>query len=94
MAGTPNTPRIDDDEKSPTRYNGDDILATAATLNFPEMIVLDASGNIYISDTWNHRIRKVTASTGMISTVAGTGTVPSDFQPNNGEGGLATAASL
>ena len=75
-------------------YNGDDILATTAELNSPEKVVFDASGNMYILDTDNHRIRKVTASTGIITTVAGTGAKPSASQLKNGEGGLATAALL
>ena len=75
-------------------YNGDDILATAANLYYPTKVVFDASGNMYISDSGNHRIRKVTASTGMISTVAGTGAVTSIGFSSNGEFGLATSASL
>ncbi len=46
-------------------------------------------GNVYIADTNNHRIRKVTVSTGTISTIAGTGT--SSF---SGDGGAATSAAL
>jgi len=49
---------------------------------------VDASGNLYIADTHNHRIRKVTSG-GIISTVAGNGTV--GF---SGDGGLATSAQL
>ena len=79
-------------------YNGDDILATTANLFFPSNVVLDASGNMYISDTLNYRIRKVTASTGMITTIAGTGAADSALVsrdlPYNGEGGLATAAAI
>ena len=75
-------------------YNGDDILATAANLYSPTKVVFDASGNMYISDSGNHRIRKVTASTGMISTVAGTGAVTSIGFSSNCEFGLATSASL
>lgn len=54
-------------------YNGDGIAATSAWLCLPNGIAIDTSGNIFIADTWNHRIRKVTASTGIISTVAGNG---------------------
>ena len=79
-------------------YNGDDILATAAALSFPEKVAFDVSGNIYISDSANRRIRKVTASTGMISAVAGIGAFPSSELsadiPYNGEGGLATSAIM
>ena len=50
---------------------------------------MDDSGNIYIADTQNNRIRMVTASTGIISTVAGNGTVG-----YSGDGGAATSAEL
>ena len=46
-------------------------------------------GNVYIADTYNHRIRKVTVSTGIISTIAGIGT--SSF---SGDNGAATSAAL
>ena len=49
-------------------YNGDDIAATLATLYFPTGVAVDGSDNVYISDTNNNRVRKVTASTGMITT--------------------------
>ena len=46
-------------------------------------------GNVYIADLWNHRIRKVTVSTGIISTIAGTGTAS-----YSGDNGAATSATL
>ena len=46
-------------------------------------------GNVYIADTWNHRIRKVTVSTGIITTIAGTGTAS-----YSGDNGAATSAEL
>ena len=55
-------------------YNGDNIAATSAELNYPAGVTVDGAGNVYIVDTWNQRIRKVDASTGLISTVAGDGT--------------------
>jgi streptogramin lyase len=70
-------------------YNGDGILATSASLYVPEGVAVDGSGNIYIADTYNNRIRKVNASTHIISTVAGTGTYG-----YNGDGILATSATL
>ena len=70
-------------------YAGDGGPATAARLYGPRGVALDLAGNLYIADTVNVRIRKVTASTGIISTVAGTGV--SGF---GGDGGPATAALL
>ncbi len=71
-------------------FSGDGGLATLAQLNQPNGIAVDAAGNIYISDTQNHVIRKVTAATGKISTIAGQHGV----QNYTGDGGLATAATL
>ena len=70
-------------------YTGDGGLATAAQLNAPTALVLDASGNIYISDNGNNVVRKVTVATGVITTLAGTGVA--GFA---GDGGLATMALL
>jgi sugar lactone lactonase YvrE len=67
---------------------GDAGQATAAELNGPAAVTVDASGNIYIADLTNNRIRKINAS-GVISTYAGTGTLGS-----TGDGGQATAAEL
>lgn len=53
-------------------YSGDGGLATNAQLNNPTSVALDASGNLYIADFFNNRIRKVDTK-GMISTVAGNG---------------------
>jgi hypothetical protein len=70
-------------------YNGDGIAGSNAELNYPRKIALDASGNVYIGDELNSRIRKVTVSTGIISTVAGNGT-----RGYNGDGIPATDAEL
>ena len=70
-------------------YAGDGGPATAALLNDPSGITIDASDNIYIADYHNNRIRKVSAATGIITTVAGNGT--NGFA---GDGGLATSARL
>ncbi len=69
--------------------SGDNGAATLAKLNTPFGVALDAAGNIYIADSGNNKIRKVTASTGIITTIAGTGT--SNY---TGNGGKATAANL
>ncbi|MGD0914569.1 MAG: hypothetical protein ABR928_21960, partial [Terracidiphilus sp.] len=70
-------------------YGGDAAAATSAKLDNPRKIALDSSGNLYIADTVNNAIRKVTASTGIITTVAGNGT-PGD----SGDNGVATNATL
>jgi len=70
-------------------FSGDGDAATSATLYIPLGVAVDASGNVYINDLFNHRIRKVTASTGIISTVAGDGAA--DF---TGDGGPATSAAI
>jgi streptogramin lyase len=69
-------------------YSGNGGLATAAELNDPTGLYVDASGNLFIADSKNAVIRKVNTS-GVISTFAGTGTAGS-----TGNGGLATAAEL
>ena len=51
---------------------GDAGPATAATLNEPKTVALDAAGNLYIADSENHLVRKVDAQTGFITTIAGT----------------------
>lgn len=67
---------------------GDGGPATAAKLNAPVRLTFDAAGNLYIADSGNNKIRKVTPA-GIISTVAGTGV--GGF---SGDGGQATAAKL
>jgi sugar lactone lactonase YvrE len=69
-------------------YSGDGGWAISASLNHPTGVTFDASGNMYISDCWNNRVRKVDAN-GIITTVAGKGT-----QGFSGDGGTATNASL
>lgn len=54
-------------------FSGDGGPARDATLNYAEAVALDLSGNIYIADTINHRLRRVDASSGLIYTIAGNG---------------------
>ncbi|MFN7929482.1 MAG: hypothetical protein U0Y68_16345 [Blastocatellia bacterium] len=70
-------------------FGGDGGPATAAWLNSPRGLAVDEKGNLFIADTGNHRIRKVDARTGIMTTIAGTGN-----PIFSGEGGLATAVSL
>jgi DNA-binding beta-propeller fold protein YncE len=69
--------------------SGDGGQATAAALNAPTDVLVDGSGNVFITDTDGERIRKVNASDGVISTVAGNGA-----PGNTGDEGLATSATL
>ena len=69
-------------------FSGDGGAATAAKLNFPAGVAVDRSGNVFIADTRNNRIRMITAS-GTISTVAG-----SDSSGYGGDGGPAITAKL
>jgi uncharacterized repeat protein (TIGR02543 family) len=84
-------------------YSGDGGPATSAELSYPNGITLDGSGNLYIADTDNERIREVSASTGDISTVAGSGYYSCYWNwqgryicggAYSGDGGLATSADL
>ncbi len=63
---------------------GDNGPATSANLQFPQAVAVDSTGNLYIADSGNNRVRKV--SQGTISTFAGGG--------NGGDGGPASSASL
>jgi len=67
-------------------FSGDGALATNASINLPTGVAVDAAGNIFIADRNNVRIRKVIASSGIITTVAGSGNY--GF---SGDGGAATS---
>jgi sugar lactone lactonase YvrE len=70
------------------RYSGDGAAATNASLANPNGVAVDVSGNLYIADTANARIRKVDTN-GIITTVAGNGSLVF-----SGDGAAATSASL
>ncbi len=69
-------------------FSGDQGPAIAAQLNLPTGVAVDNSGNVYVTDTGNFRIRKI-APDGTVTTLAGTGT-----QGFSGDGGLAILAQL
>jgi uncharacterized protein (TIGR03437 family) len=68
-------------------YGGDNGPATGAPLNYPAGVAMDSAGDLYIADTYNNRIRRV--SNGVITTVVGSGT-----QGYSGDTGPATSAKL
>ncbi len=70
-------------------FGGDGGPAVDAHLNSPRGVVLDATGNVYIADSGNQRIRRIDAVAGIITTIAGTG--EAGFA---GDGGAATQARL
>lgn len=69
-------------------FSGDGGPATAALLSYMDGMTVDASGNLYVSDAGNARIRKIDA-TGLISTIAGNG-----IAGNTGDGGPAASAEV
>ena len=73
-------------------FSGDGGPATSARLSQPVGVAVDSSGNIYIADGNNNRVRMVAASTGFISTVAGSGGSGYQNAAYSGDGGLATNA--
>jgi len=70
-------------------YAGDSGPASSALFNHPFGVAVDISGNIYVSDSNNHRVREINASTGVITTIAGNGSAG-----YSGDNGAATSAEL
>jgi hypothetical protein len=70
-------------------FGGDGGPATKAQLFCPYGVAIDASGDLFISDTGNQRVREVNAQTGVITTIAGNGTYG-----HSGNGGAATDAMI
>lgn len=70
-------------------YSGDGGPATKAQLGGPGSLAIDTAGNIFFGDPYNHRVRMVSAATGIITTVAGSG---SEF--DSGDGGPALNAGI
>ena len=70
-------------------FQGDGVLATSAPIHEPAAVIVDPAGNLILSDTENYRVRRVDAQTGLISTIAGTGS------PGfSGDGSAATQAAI
>ena len=74
-------------------FSGDGGPAISAQLDTPEGVAVDRAGNLYISDSRNHRVRRVDAS-GIIITVAGTGATGRFNGGFSGDDGPATSAQL
>jgi sugar lactone lactonase YvrE len=70
-------------------FSGDGGPAREAELSAPAAVAFDSKGNLYLADHNNHRIRRVDAQTGIITTIAGNGQ-----RGFSGDGGPATEASL
>ena len=70
-------------------FSGDNGQATLAKLNNPVAVTVDADGNLYIADSQNQRIRRVNASAGVITTIAGNGTAS-----YSGDSGQAVSAGV
>lgn len=70
-------------------YGAEPVARSAAQFYEPRGMATDAVGNLYVADSLNHRVRKIEKATGLVTTVAGTGTA--GF---GGDGGPATAAQL
>jgi hypothetical protein len=70
-------------------YSGDNGQAKSALLNFPTGIVVDPSGDVYFSDSFNNVVRKINSATGIITTYAGKG-----LYGYSGDNGPATSAEL
>jgi len=69
-------------------YNGDGISAITARVSSPSGVAVDASGNVYVQDFLNHRVRKINTS-GYITTIAGNGTVG-----YSGDGSVGTTSQV
>jgi sugar lactone lactonase YvrE len=69
-------------------FSGDGRPAASAAFNRPTGVAIDGEGNVYVADTLNHRVRKISAE-GLVTTIAGNGKAAS-----NGDGGPAVSASI
>lgn len=74
-------------------FNGDKIAATAANLNAPSGLAIDAEGNIYLSEFDGARVRMIARSTGLITTLAGNG-MAGNTASTAGKTNLATTVDI
>src|SRR5262249_9083355 len=70
-------------------FSGDGGPASAARVYRPYKVKIDNNGNILIADTWNYRVRRIDHTTGIITTIAGSGATTF-----SGDGGQATSAGM
>jgi hypothetical protein len=76
-------------------FGGDGGPAGSAKFRVPDSVAVDRAGNVYITDDLNQRVRKVTITNGIISTIAGSCGTPSVCAPHSqGDGGPATASII
>lgn len=75
-------------------FSGDGGPALQAELNHPFSVAVDGAGNLYVSDVMNERIRKVSAASGVITTIAGSDGVIAEGGPYPGDGKAAVDAAL
>jgi len=73
---------------------GDGGPATSGEFNFPLGVAVDSAGNIYVADAFDNRIRKITASTGIITTYAGNGVPCAKATGACGDGGSPIGPTL
>jgi len=73
-------------------FAGDGGPATQARFDGIHSLAVAPNGDLYLADTWNHRIRKIEAATGIVTTIAGSGPVGDREARFDGDGGPATAA--
>jgi hypothetical protein len=74
-------------------FSGDGGVAVTAAVYFPYGVAIDKASNLFITDSYNHRIRKIAVGTGIITTVVGNGQ-GGIFGRFSGDNGPATEASL
>jgi large repetitive protein len=83
---------VGDPDTNSGAFSGDGGPASGAQLNDPQGLALDPGGNLYITDSLNNAVRKVSATTGLISSIAGNGNAGAEGY--SGDGGQATAGLL